>query len=392
MERSDRLIKFVTVVVFVALVIYAGFSLYQTRDDSLRTVPATAMVLRRSVITTGYAVRDEEVLVSPEGGASVSVTEGARVASGSTVAITYNSGSDLERAEEIQELAIRIRALETVSEAKSAADAARESVMELSRAIAERDFSSLESVKLDVENFAMQTGEITAERAGEDLEALKLRYESLRTAAGGRGFVTAKKAGTFTSRVDGYERVSTASVEGKLKPEDVEALFGGRAAVSSGAFGKLIYGIRWYYVTVMDSSWASLLIGKTSVDIDFSKTYNGTVTMNVESVGPEVDGKCAVVFSSARKLSETAGVREMTGEVIFESASGIRAPREAVHLDDDGDTIVYLLVGMQAKAVKVNILGEDGDYYMIEETAELRIGNEIITKADNLEDGALVSK
>ena len=117
MERSDRLIKFVTVVVFVALVIYAGFSLYQTRDDSLRTVPATAMVLRRSVITTGYAVRDEEVLVSPEGGASVSVTEGARVASGSTVAITYNSGSDLERAEEIQELAIRIRALETVSEA-----------------------------------------------------------------------------------------------------------------------------------------------------------------------------------------------------------------------------------------------------------------------------------
>ena len=47
---------------------------------------------------------------------------------------------------------------------------------------------------------------------------------------------------------------------------------------------------------------------------------------------------------------------------------------------------------MQAKAVKVNILGEEGDYYMIEETAEMRIGNEIITKADNLEDGTLVSK
>lgn len=392
MERSDRLIKFVTLIVFIALVIYAGFSLYQTRDDSLRTVPATAMELRRSVITTGYAVRDEEVLISPEGGASVSIADGERVGAGSTVAITYNTSSDLARADEIRELTIRIQALEAVSEVRSETEAARESVINLSRVIAERDYASLQTAVLDVETFALKNGEISPENVGESLEGLKLRLESLRTAAGGRGFVTARRSGTFTTSVDGYERVATSDILGRLSPQDVEGLFSARAAVSTGAFGKLIYGIRWYYVTVMDSSWASLLIGKSTVNIDFSKTYNGTVTMNVESVGQESDGKCAVVFSAARKLSETAGVREMTGEVIFESASGIRVPREAVHLDEDGDTIVYLLAGMQAQAVKVNILGEEGDYYMVEDTGAIRIGNEIITRADELRDGAIVAK
>ncbi len=392
MERSDRLIKFVTLIVFIALVIYAGFSLYQTRDDSLRTVPATAMELRRSVITTGYAVRDEEVLISPEGGASVSIADGERVGAGSTVAITYNTSSDLARADEIRELTIRIQALEAVSEVRSETEAARESVINLSRVIAERDYASLQTAVLDVETFALKNGEISPENVGESLEGLKLRLESLRTAAGGRGFVTARRSGTFTTSVDGYERVATSDILGRLSPQDVDGLFSARAAVSTGAFGKLIYGIRWYYVTVMDSSWASLLIGKSTVNIDFSKTYNGTVTMNVESVGQESDGKCAVVFSAARKLSETAGVREMTGEVIFESASGIRVPREAVHLDEDGDTIVYLLAGMQAQAVKVNILGEEGDYYMVEDTGAIRIGNEIITRADELRDGAIVAK
>ncbi|MBQ7460084.1 MAG: hypothetical protein IJS72_01810 [Oscillospiraceae bacterium] len=392
MERSDRLIKFVTLIVFIALVIYAGFSLYQTRDDSLRTVPATAMELRRSVITTGYAVRDEEVLISPEGGASVSIADGERVGAGSTVAITYNTSSDLARADEIRELTIRIQALEAVSEVRSETEAARESVINLSRVIAERDYASLQTAVLDVETFALKNGEISPENVGESLEGLKLRLESLRTAAGGRGFVTARRSGTFTTSVDGYERIATSDILGRLSPQDVEGLFSARAAVSTGAFGKLIYGIRWYYVTVMDSSWASLLIGKSTVNIDFSKTYNGTVTMNVESVGQESDGKCAVVFSAARKLSETAGVREMTGEVIFESASGIRVPREAVHLDEDGDTIVYLLAGMQAQAVKVNILGEEGDYYMVEDTGAIRIGNEIITRADELRDGAIVAK
>ncbi len=391
-ERSDRLIKFVTLIVFIALVIYAGFSLYQTRDDSLRTVPATAMELRRSVITTGYAVRDEEVLISPEGGASVSIADGERVGAGSTVAITYNTSSDLARADEIRELTIRIQALEAVSEVRSETEAARESVINLSRVIAERDYASLQTAVLDVETFALKNGEISPENVGESLEGLKLRLESLRTAAGGRGFVTARRSGTFTTSVDGYERVATSDILGRLSPQDVDGLFSARAAVSTGAFGKLIYGIRWYYVTVMDSSWASLLIGKSTVNIDFSKTYNGTVTMNVESVGQESDGKCAVVFSAARKLSETAGVREMTGEVIFESASGIRVPREAVHLDEDGDTIVYLLAGMQAQAVKVNILGEEGDYYMVEDTGAIRIGNEIITRADELRDGAIVAK
>ena len=98
-----------------------------------------------------------------------------------------------------------------------------------------------------------------------------------------------------------------------------------------------------------------------------------------------------VLLSVLGSLEAVASLRELTATIVFESLQGIRVPKEAVHLDEDGDSFVYILEGLQAAMVYVDVIAEDGDYYMVEETGDgLRVGDQIITRANDLYDGAVV--
>jgi hypothetical protein len=93
-------------------------------------------------------------------------------------------------------------------------------------------------------------------------------------------------------------------------------------------------------------------------------------------------------------LSDIAAFRELTADVIFSTYSGIRVPKEAVRLDEDGATCIYILSGLRAELVPVDILYEGDDYYIVQSGSEsatsLRVGSEIIVKANDLYDGKVV--
>lgn len=116
--------------------------------------------------------------------------------------------------------------------------------------------------------------------------------------------------------------------------------------------------------------------------------------MLVESISPAEDGLCAVVFSSDKYMQDVAALRGATAEIVFGTLTGISVPREAVHVVTDEDQIenvVYVLQGISAVEVPVNIIAENGDYYMVEETRDgLRVGDIIIVRAKELYPGAVV--
>lgn len=393
MERSDSLIKLVSFIVFLAMVIYAGYAAFSSGSDKLRTVVAAPMELKESVETTGWCVRDETVTVSPQGGATLRVSEGQKVAAGAQLAITYSTGSDLRRAEEIRELTVQLNQLREISEGRNGAQSAEESVLKLADAASRRDLGDLDAITLDIEAYLFETAELSAAGAYQRIQSIEDRISNLRISSGGNGSVTAPKAGTFSAEVDGFEYVKPSDITGKLTPSAVTELFSNPQRVAAGSFGKIISGYKWYYVTIMDYSDATRLMGRTSVNVEFSKSYSGTVNMKIVGVGQEQNGKSAVVLSSSENIGDVSAVREMTGEIIFTASSGIRVPREALHLNENGETVVYILRGLQAREVRVEIQGEDGDWYMVTaDAAGLREGNEIITRAANLYDGAVVGE
>ena len=137
--------------------------------------------------------------------------------------------------------------------------------------------------------------------------------------------------------------------------------------------------------------------------------------MTIERLSEPEEGQVLAVLSSDRYLSETTLLRGQSVELIFDSVTGIRVPKEAVRVeertgtDEETDeeytyqqTVVYAVVGAQAEAKDVTILAEGEDFFLVEAVEPdnpdnttqakkaLRSGDEIIVRAENLYDGKVL--
>jgi len=118
--------------------------------------------------------------------------------------------------------------------------------------------------------------------------------------------------------------------------------------------------------------------------------------MLVESIGRREEGMCVVLFSSDRGIHDVAPLRSLRADIVFGEVSGIRVPKEAIHLDDDNNTFIYLQTSGYAEMVEVEILRVTGDSYLVRDGAEsnpptpLRVDSIIIVKANDLYHGKIV--
>ena len=388
MQRSDALIKAVSLVVFLALAIYIGVSAYTAKNDPLKTVLTDRFEMTDSVETEGYAVRNEKILESSAQNVSVTASEGERVSAGAAVAVSYVGTDAMKMAEEIRELRLKIGQLSGEKTGKSSEETARETVFDISRAVAAGDMTEMDALALSAEAYIIGSDEAAAESADE----LQGRLDYLISAsASDMQEISVPESGMFAQTLDGFEGVEPESLW-EATPSSLSATFSTDTAVGSNAFGKLVTGVTWYYATVMDAEEAARLEEGTAEKLRFHKTYSGTLRMTVESVGEEENGKCVVVFSSDKFLKDIVSLRELYAELVFSEKTGLRVPKEAVHLDEEGDTFVYILQGLQARQVYITILDENGDSYMAEEeNGGLRKGAQIITAGRDLYNGKVVA-
>jgi hypothetical protein len=150
------------------------------------------------------------------------------------------------------------------------------------------------------------------------------------------------------------------------------------------------------------------------VQLRFTKGYTELLDMTVERVSAAENGKVTVVLSTNRYLAETTLLRRQTADVIYDSATGIRVPKRAIHLEETTvtdeetgqvstvqQTGVYCVTGVKAEWKSVNILWEGEDFYLVEaalpdnselrdEATALHIGDEVIVKGEDLYDGKVV--
>ena len=152
---------------------------------------------------------------------------------------------------------------------------------------------------------------------------------------------------------------------------------------------------------------AERLIEGRSVTVRFSRDWSGEVDMTVERIGDTENGRSAVVFSTDKFLSDTTLLRRQTVELVFDSITGIRVPKQALRVDQQTVTDeetgeesqtsvpgVYTLVGEQAEFKPVTVLYE-GDSFVLVEPADsnrksLRAGDVVIVASDQLYDGMVI--
>ena len=382
MKRSDFFIRLTTGVLFLAVACYIGVYLFNALISTYVTEKAIRYSIEETLSTQGFIVRTETVL--DDIGATVLpiAGEGEKVAAGQSIAVEYLSLNALETASEMRSLRLRIAQLEAAHGHSDAASL--DAVLELSAAVNNNDLRRLDEISLNIETsvFAVDA----------DINELYRRLGELEDRSGGARIIIAQVSGTFSHFVDGFEYISPDMIY-DLNPTELIEQFS--RPISTNGLGKLVTEFKWYYAAVMDSEDASQLSVGQLKKVQFFGTYNAEVEMLVESIGKRDNDECVVLFSSDHGIHDIAPLRTLRADVVFGVVSGIRVPKEAIHLDDDMNTFVYLQTSGYAEKVDVEILRESGDSYLVRDGAEtgspLRVDSIIIVSANNLYHGKVVA-
>ena len=421
MKQGKSLITFVMVILAAALAVYFGYYLFDTFNDPFTTTLAYSYTAYDSVEADGMVVREEQILPEQAGIVDVTLAEGEKVGVGQTVALVYRDTQAQNDQAQLDALAMEIELLEYAAvESGDTGSAARldedilQSVVALRSSAALGDYTQLEEQVRAVKSNVLKRGYtygdgLTAADLTARIRELNSQYAQLNVqAASATTRVTAQQSGTFSALVDGYESVLTPTSALQLTPASLSALMAGEGAAQvGGGLGKLITSNRWYFAALVSAEAAARLGEGDTVTARFTGDFSQDVDMRVEQVGEAEGSQAVVVFSSDRYLEQVTLLRQQSVQIIFNSWSGLRIPKDALRMvtstyedTESGEIVessrvgVYAIVGGRAEFKEVEIVTEGSDYYVVRSavsgSAALRAGDTIIVRAVGLYDGQLL--
>ena len=224
--------------------------------------------------------------------------------------------------------------------------------------------------------------------------------------------MTAAQSGVFSALVDGYESLITPDMLSTMTLAQFREISDQSPPENSAAMGKLITDSTWYFVCGLPEKDAQRLVEGRSITVRFSRDWAGKVDMKVERLADPENGQVLVVLSTDKFLSDTTLLRRQTVELIFDTVTGIRLPKEALRVDqqtytdeDTGEeeqqsvTGVYALVGQRAEFKEVSVLAEEENYILVkpvtgtaasQQKKALRAGDQILISTGELYDGKVI--
>ena len=394
-KNANLPIKLAGFLIFAAVLVYLAVYGIRMLENPYRTVQALNTTLRDSAHIRGMVVRQEEVMNSAYNTVYITAEEGRRVSGGDAVAEAFDSEEGLRRAVRIGELSQRISSLEAQQNRYAAEDLQQmdreieDACAMLRSAALRRAVDTLEETSLSLQSLTFAAFGDTVEVA-ERLQAYQKERSELQHRGSDRSaLITSPRSGLFSSVVDGWEDMTPSDLK-EIGPEELRDLLQERREPGDTALCKLVYGNRWYYAALMEDDAAQRLREGSSASVRFGRYYGQDLRMDVEWISPEENGYRAVVFSCNTNLADVLSMRRQEAELIFSQKSGLRIPRQALRVREDGSTFVYVQTGLQAEARDVELLHDFGDYYMVR-GENLRAGDEIIVSGKGLFDGKVVA-
>lgn len=419
MKQGKPVITVAIAAIAVALVIYFGFYVAKVFSEPYTTALAYTYTSNDSAEAVGILVRQETVLPAQTGIVDVTRSEGEKVGVGQSVAQVYRDSQAQNNQADLEALADQIQLLEYSSDGGGVDSAAKldenilQAVTALHAASGVGDYNQLEDQARTLKSTVLKRGYVYgnglgAEELSQKLNDLKSQYAALKQqTSSSTSSVRAPQSGVFSTLVDGYETAVTPQTVFQLTPSSLSALLAGQGKETGGGMGKLITSTRWYFAAALPVSVAERLKEGSTATLRFSGDFDQDIDMRVDQVGQAEGDKSVVVFSTDRYLSQTTLLRQQTAELIFNSWSGLRIPKQALRMEkstytdkETGQEVqnnrlgVYALLGGRAEFKTVEVVTEGDDYYVVRSTTDesdaLRAGDEVIVRATELYNGQLL--
>lgn len=395
----------IAVVMFAAvLAMYLLSGVFQGLEPEMQTVTALEYESSAGCYSVGYIVRSETVLTSASSITSLVLGEGQKAAVGQPVAMGYTSVDAQLKQLQIAKLEDELIQLQYATDSsaaiydQAAMDAQiRESLMDIAQKLGKGRVEDARNKGTELKGLVLRR-----EANEEDLAAIRTQITSLESeisqlraqVSGGVKPITAPVSGYFSGTTDGFEAVLTPESITSLSVSQTERLTAG--AQQAGAVGKIISGDVWYYLTIIPAEQLNGLKTGDCVTVSFSQELAGSILMTISHISQEENGNVVLALSADHYLQEMTLARQLSADIIFRTYSGLRVPKEAVRVREDGKAGVYILESAAVSWKSVEILHDNGETYIVKldktSTANLWPGDEVIVSGDNdLYDGKVVS-
>ncbi len=422
MKNTNLSTKLMMGAILLTVLVYFGANLVSYFIDPFSTTVAYSYTGENAVAVSGYVVREEMAVTSDGDMVYFSRSEGERVSKGGSVALVYSNAQALHDANQLRTLEEQLQQLlyaqSLVGSIQSTGGLDQEVSAALTSFQTARALGSLSSASDACAAVRAAILRHSYAYTGTDdltstIAALRGEIDALAASiSGATTSVRAPKSGLFSSLVDGYESVLTPDVLADMTPGAYRSL----APAEKNGVCKLVYGSKWYFVTLLRTADAKHLAPGDTVTLRFHSGLDRDLTLTVERLSAEEGGQRLLVLSSDKNLHLTTLLRRQNAQLIFARYEGIRVPRSAVRIvwetvrDEDGNPIlnadgtekqqqsyvVYCMWGKTSRLKKINILWQEDEYMIVESANEndplrrLRAGDQVITAAADLYDGKVI--
>lgn len=411
MKGKDRLLKVLAAAAAVIVVLFFAAEIYTLANKAYDTQTAYEQTVLETMDAEMFVIRDETVLNGASTGVIVPLADNAeRVSKGSTIAASFPSEAAAENYVKIQSLNKRLDAYQKIDSQLKLAnididkltdeiDSDFESMLD---AAYNNDFSDLSEDKLSFSE-KLSRRQISFGNdvdCAEKIAEIQNEISALNSSGSPSEIISAEESGYYVSKLDGYENVLTGNDIETLTPEMLEKAFSGKKNdVSETAIGKIIDGYNWYIATVVDSSAASNFSKGKSVSLMFDDSGKNPVKTVVHSV-KNFDSEALVVFRCNLMNEELTAIRKVSGKIVLNEFTGLKVSRDAVRLDEEGNSGVYVRTGNMVNFRSLNIVySEDSFVIAVKPSADsgiklshthLKLYDEIIISGKELSDGMVI--
>ena len=404
-SSSSMGMKILTAALCVGVLAYFGIHAYRYFTNPLTTSPAYTYQVEQSLTVTGWVVREERIIQTPDSGVlRLSRSEGEKISRGGQVAEVYADQSSLDKQAEMESVEARIEQLKYAQESAMNSEAVLRldnqimtGILELRTAVAAGRLDTADKNLSELRSYVLKRD--YSYSGGEDLAAqlkeLEGRLQTLqKQTAASRKTVKATVSGLYSAVVDGYEGVLTPEKAAAMTPSAIRQLKKDPAVTSQ--VGKLITGDRWYFLAAVPVESLGKMTAGQDVTLRFATGAATDMTMRVESIGPEEDGQTAVLLSSREHQAKITLLREQSADIVWNTVEGVRVPAASIRVDEEGRTGVYCVVGMNARFKPVEVIHTGTEGYALVlptstiERTKLRPGDTVIVTAYGLYDGKVV--
>ncbi len=405
MKQESVIPRIITAVLGLLLFAYIGYQAYRIFYNPVRTVSAVYTRVDDVVDIDGVVIRDESVMKTGTGSGVIemNVYEGEKTGSGGVVAVIYADEASAQKsreAEELSEQIERMSALYSQSGENYDISAANDKISEQAvklltlwqEGVSNSTEEAVEALKLQV----LEREYIYRDKTEllEVIESLRAEKDKLGRASTVKKRIYSPSAGYFSQHTDGYESVLTVDMAMNAPIEEFEKKAESYAEGEKDTVGKLISSNKWYLASVIDEKAASRLSPGSTMTLKFQDKSLPEVEAEIVRLTDPENGKVMAVFCCNTHISSFTKVRKVSAEAVVKTYEGLKVPREALRVDDDGRNGVYCLIDSQVKFKPVDVIFEKDSYYVSKydssDTKSLLLYDEIVVSAKNLENKKIV--